>query len=93
MNKHMVDHPCREHPHPLNVVGVRETGADLYAEVHQPLDSAGTSSLVVLDVLLGATIVGGSFAGAGSELGLFVGVPALLATVAIGRWILKNWDY
>jgi hypothetical protein len=50
-------------------------------------------SQILFSVALGATIVGGSFAGAGSKLGLFVGVPALLATVAIGRWIFKNWDY
>jgi hypothetical protein len=50
-------------------------------------------SQVLFSVALGATIVGGSFAGAGSKLGLFVGVPALIATVAIARWIFKNWDY
>jgi hypothetical protein len=42
---------------------------------------------------LGTTIVGASFAASGSRLGLYVGVPALLATVAIARWIFKNWDY
>ncbi len=41
----------------------------------------------------GATIVGASFAASGSRLGLYVGVPALLATVATARWIFKNWDY
>jgi hypothetical protein len=41
----------------------------------------------------GTTIVGASFAASGSRLGLYVGVPALLATVAIARWIFKNWDY
>jgi len=50
-------------------------------------------SQVLFALAFGATIVGGSFAGSGSELGLFVGVPALIATVAIGRWIFKNWDY
>jgi hypothetical protein len=50
-------------------------------------------SQVLFTLAFGATIVGGSFAGAGSMLGLFVGVPALVATVAIARWILKNWDY
>jgi hypothetical protein len=50
-------------------------------------------SQVLFTLALAATIVGGSFAGAGSELGLFVGVPALIATVAIARWIFKNWDY
>jgi hypothetical protein len=50
-------------------------------------------SQVLFTLAFGTTIVGGSFAGAGSMLGLYVGVPALLATVAIGRWIFKKWDY
>lgn len=41
----------------------------------------------------GTTIVGASFAASGNRLGLYLGVPALLATVAIARWIFKNWDY
>jgi hypothetical protein len=50
-------------------------------------------SQVLFTVAFGATIVGGSFAGAGSLLGLLVGIPALIATVVIARWIFKNWDY
>jgi hypothetical protein len=50
-------------------------------------------SQVLFTLAFGATIVGGSFAGAGSELGLFVGVPALIATIVVARWIFKNWDY
>ena len=41
----------------------------------------------------GATIVGASFAAAGDRLGLYVGVPALVATVVVARRIFKNWDY
>jgi len=50
-------------------------------------------SQLLFILAFGATIVGASFAGAGSLLGLYVGVPALVATVAIARWIFKNWDY
>jgi hypothetical protein len=50
-------------------------------------------SQVLFTLAFAATLVGGSFAGTGSELGLFVGIPALIATVAVGRWIFKNWDY
>jgi hypothetical protein len=50
-------------------------------------------SQILFTVAFGAAIVGGSFAGAGSELGMFVGVPALIATIVVTRWIFKNWDY
>ena len=50
-------------------------------------------SQILLTLAIGATIVGGSFAGAGSRLGLYLVVPCLLATVLIARWCLKNWDY
>jgi hypothetical protein len=50
-------------------------------------------SQLLFTLAFGTTIVGASFAGAGSLLGLYVGVPALVATVAIARWIFKNWDY
>jgi hypothetical protein len=50
-------------------------------------------SQLLFILAFGGTIVGASFAGAGSLLGLYVGVPALVATVAIARWIFKNWDY
>jgi hypothetical protein len=48
---------------------------------------------MLFTLAFGTTIVGASFAASGSRLGLYVGVPALLATVAIARWIFKNWDY
>ena len=50
-------------------------------------------SQLLLSLGIGVTLVGASFAASGSRLGLYVGVPALLATVAIARWIFKNWDY
>lgn len=50
-------------------------------------------SQVLFTLAFGATIAGGSLAGAGSMLGLLVGVPALVATVVIARWILRNWEY
>lgn len=50
-------------------------------------------SQILFSLGLGATLVGASFGAAGSRLGLYVGVPALLATVGITLWIFKNWDY
>lgn len=50
-------------------------------------------SQLLFTLAFGTTIVGASFAASGSRLGLYVGVPALLATVVIARWIFKNWDY
>ena len=50
-------------------------------------------SQLLFSLGLGATIVGASFGASGSRLGLYVGVPALLATIGIAVWIFKNWDY
>jgi hypothetical protein len=50
-------------------------------------------SQILFTLAFGTTIVSGSVAGAGNLLGLYIGLPALLATVASARWIFKNWDY
>lgn len=50
-------------------------------------------SQLLFILALGTTLVGASFGASGNRLGLYVGAPALLATVAIARWIFRNWDY
>jgi hypothetical protein len=50
-------------------------------------------SQILLSLGIGTTLVGASFGASGSRLGLYVGLPALLATVAIAWWIFRKWDY